>query len=340
MKERSLLLVLGLLSCLWPVYGSLAEPETNPTIEALPSLQLDPTRVTVSGVSSGAFFAQQFHVIHSSLVKGSAPVAGGVFWCAQGDSKKAQADCMGQSGGVSVESSLEKARELEQANLIDPLQNFAKGRAFVFHGQKDGVIHPGHSDHSLQFYRSFMEEERVRRVKNEEAGHGFPTIDFGNACAQLGLPWMLKCGVDLASDVLAFLEETEGKASSAGQMVDFDQKEFGGPDQYLYPWGSLYIPDACKQGGCGLHIAFHGCQMNPDYIQKKFIENAGYQKPANLKGVVVLFPQVAKGKGNPFGCWDWFGFAGSDYVTKNGVQVRAVKAMIDRLMAQKSGVNE
>jgi poly(3-hydroxybutyrate) depolymerase len=32
---------------------------------------------------------------------------------------------------------------------------------------------------------------------------------------------------------------------------------------------------------------------------------------------------------NPKGCWDWWGYTGSDYHTRNGVQVRAVRAMID-----------
>src|SRR6187402_3906001 len=39
--------------------------------------------VTVSGISSGAFFAHQFHVAYSGLVKGAAMVAGGLYACAE-----------------------------------------------------------------------------------------------------------------------------------------------------------------------------------------------------------------------------------------------------------------
>jgi poly(3-hydroxybutyrate) depolymerase len=39
--------------------------------------KLDPTAITVSGISSGAFFAHQFHVAFSGLVKGAAMVAQG-----------------------------------------------------------------------------------------------------------------------------------------------------------------------------------------------------------------------------------------------------------------------
>ena len=44
--------------------------------------KLDPGSITVSGISSGAFFAHQFHVAYSSLVKGAGLVAGGLYRCA------------------------------------------------------------------------------------------------------------------------------------------------------------------------------------------------------------------------------------------------------------------
>src|SRR5215217_4360237 len=40
-------------------------------------------RVTVSGISAGAFFAHQFHVAYSGLVKGAGLVAGGPYACAE-----------------------------------------------------------------------------------------------------------------------------------------------------------------------------------------------------------------------------------------------------------------
>jgi hypothetical protein len=46
-------------------------------------VKLDPTAITVSGISSGAFFAHQFHVAFSGLVKGAAMVAGGLYACAE-----------------------------------------------------------------------------------------------------------------------------------------------------------------------------------------------------------------------------------------------------------------
>jgi poly(3-hydroxybutyrate) depolymerase len=48
----------------------------------LPTLCIDSEAVSVSGVSSGAFFAHQFHVAHSARVMGAAIFAGGPYLCA------------------------------------------------------------------------------------------------------------------------------------------------------------------------------------------------------------------------------------------------------------------
>jgi hypothetical protein len=34
---------------------------------------------------------------------------------------------------------------------------------------------------------------------------------------------------------------------------------------------------------------------------------------------------------NPRGCWDWWGYTGTDYATKTGVQIVAIVAMVERL---------
>jgi hypothetical protein len=34
---------------------------------------------------------------------------------------------------------------------------------------------------------------------------------------------------------------------------------------------------------------------------------------------------------NPKGCWDWWGYSGANYHTKEGVQIKAVVGMIEQL---------
>jgi hypothetical protein len=57
--------------------------------------------------------------------------------------------------------------------------------------------------------------------------------------------------------------------------------------------------------------------------------------------MIVLYPQARSRYGlalgawkyimNPKGCWDWWGYSGADYHTKEGVQIKAVAAMIEQL---------
>jgi poly(3-hydroxybutyrate) depolymerase len=74
---------------LWPAAGSadhdrIPDPAPRSTAARLPSgLRLDRGAVTVSGLSSGGFFAHQFHVAHSALVAGAGIVAGGPYGCVE-----------------------------------------------------------------------------------------------------------------------------------------------------------------------------------------------------------------------------------------------------------------
>src|SRR4051812_26945895 len=79
----------GAAAALGFVVAVLAPLESRPDHAHIPvgPLQaynkLDPSSVTVSGLSSGAFFAHQFHIAYSSLVKGAGMVDGGLYRCAE-----------------------------------------------------------------------------------------------------------------------------------------------------------------------------------------------------------------------------------------------------------------
>lgn len=88
--------------------------------------------ITVSGISSGAHMAQQFHTAFSSEVSGVGIIAGGPFWCAQGKSFNALYRCMSTSlGAPRVEDSLAEAKKLEQSGAIDSLIHLKDSRVYV-----------------------------------------------------------------------------------------------------------------------------------------------------------------------------------------------------------------
>jgi poly(3-hydroxybutyrate) depolymerase len=115
--------------------------------------------------------------------------------------------------------------------------------------------------------------------------------------------------------------------------------------------GWLYVPAACKTGTrCRLHVALHGCEQGQDYLPlhsppggglfygETFVRHAGYARWAETNRIVVLFPQAVSIPGlNPNGCWDWWGYTDSHFADNRGVQMRAIRNMIDRLA---SGANQ
>jgi poly(3-hydroxybutyrate) depolymerase len=65
-------------------HDEIAYPPPQSTANKLqPIPDLDRTGITVSGLSSGGFFAHQFHIAVSSLVHGVGIIAGGPFGCVE-----------------------------------------------------------------------------------------------------------------------------------------------------------------------------------------------------------------------------------------------------------------
>lgn len=52
---------------------------------ALPNFNVDIEQTSVSGLSSGGFMAVQFSVAYSAIIMGAGIIAGGPYYCAQGD---------------------------------------------------------------------------------------------------------------------------------------------------------------------------------------------------------------------------------------------------------------
>jgi len=96
----------------------------------------------------------------------------------------------------------------------------------------------------------------------------------------------------------------------------------------------VYVPSNCSKinSGCRVHVSFHGCRQTIANIKSDYYLKTGYNGWAEANNIIVLYPQAKNTTFNPNGCWDWWGFTGSNYATKKGVQVAAVKNMVDHLM--------
>lgn len=334
-------LIAGLLSMTGHAAANAAEA-------TLPKLQLDPSRTTVSGLSSGAFMAHQLHIAYSDHVAGAALIAGGPYHCAQGSLQTALSSCMTPlaSKGPDVAALARHAAEAAKSGAIAPLSGLAGDRVLILHGKADQTVAESLSADTGTLYRTLTAFADPPLALREDLARGFthtfPTIDAGASCETATAPYVGKCGFDAAA---AIFESLYGKppqavpAQAGGELRTFAQDALrpDGVDAFLAANGYVYLPRGCADGtkSCALHIAFHGCQQNADTVGEAFVKDAGYNRWADAYDVVVLYPQARASMAplNPKGCWDWWGYGGANYDARDGVQLRAVAAMAAALGA-------
>jgi poly(3-hydroxybutyrate) depolymerase len=302
----------------------------------LPALNANPAGVTVSGVSSGGYMAVQMHVAHSASIAGAGVIAAGPYYCAHGSVIAALYACTKPGPWWPLPSTATLRAEtdaLSAAGKIDPVRHLSNARAWLFSGKNDRTVEPQVVVALRDFYAAY--QVSVALVSDKPAGHGMVTESYGQPCARSEPPFIVDCDYDAAGVMLRFLLGTQAAASKeTGRLLTFDQGREAA-EISLEATGYLYVPQRCEKERCRIHVAFHGCRQGAAEIGETFVREAGYNRWADAHGLLVLYPQAAKRFSpftwNPRGCWDWWGYTGPGYHTQAGAQVRAVKAMIDRL---------
>lgn len=290
--------------------------------------------ITVSGISSGGYMAVQFHVAHSAAVRGAAILAAGPYYCAENSMPLALGRCLSGAPEIPVERLTAVTGELAAAGRIDPVAGLAGDRLWLFHGARDGVVRPAVGVALTRYYRAYLAPGDLARATLPNAAHTFPTLESGGACGVSEPPFVGACGFDAAGALLAHLYgalEPRGAASD-GQLTVFDQRPYATAtgSRGLDAQGWLYVPRGCDgEARCRLHIVFHGCKQGASFVSDRFVRSTGYLEWAASNRIVLLFPQIAPGYQplNPNGCWDWWGYEGADYATRDGAQIGAVWRM-------------
>ncbi|CAL8116708.1 unnamed protein product [Orchesella dallaii] len=226
--------------------------------EKLQSYNVDRSTITVSGFSSGGGMAMQYHVAFSSEIQGAAIFDGAPFACYKVDFCK-------NPGKVVVSNLAKEITGLASTKKIDNESNLNGSKVFVFHGTKDTVVDPAFGHKLEKLYQVFGAV-----TKNEytiKAVHGFPTNFYGAACGSFSpaTHFINNCkyhGSNIAMKHLLGDSLASPASSAEGQLLQYDQTEFGGSAvSSMDPTGYVYIPTGCqdKTRQCKLHIAFHGC---------------------------------------------------------------------------------
>jgi poly(3-hydroxybutyrate) depolymerase len=308
---------------------------------ALPGLGADSAQVSVSGISAGAFMATQLQVAYSASLIGVGSIAGGPWNCSEGSMLTAQLDCMYMTSNVDPKALVSGLRKVAARKKVDSLDHLKTARVYLYNSPDDAVVHPPMNDKTKEFYEAFVDSANIKTETSIHSAHGFPTLDYGLACDKMDSPYINNCKFDGAGELLKHIYDqrqlTRGTADK-NSLTKFDQTEFGSVGIQLADYGYLYVPEACKTKGarCPVHVALHGCLQALENVKDDFVVHAGYNDWAEGSKIIILYPQAKSGSGNPNACFDWWGFTGDDYATKNGPQMKAIKAMIDRVLSQAS----
>jgi hypothetical protein len=351
----------------WICAAAMLSTDPAAAAAALGAFPVDPAQVSVAGISSGAFMANQLHVAHSAGIMGAAMVAGGLYGCAAIDvtptgvvalASQAVGACMSAPALLREPGAYrDMVAGLFRQGWIDDPAHLTGARVYLFTGRNDQVVNPATVELAARVYRALGVKAANIAFSDQriDAGHSWVTDGYGSACGANAAPYIDDCRYDQAGIELAALYGTlrPRAAAQTGRVVAFDQTAFvaGGAAAAngLSDTGYVYVPAACEPGAarlCRLQIVLHGCLQSAEIVNDVFYRHIGVNEWADTNGIIVLYPQahsttvqelavqnVLSGMNtNPNGCWNWWGYGfDTQYLTRQGVQVSAIWGMVRRL---------
>ncbi|MDN3522754.1 prolyl oligopeptidase family serine peptidase [Halomonas ramblicola] len=315
----------------------------------LPRLGVTGDATSVIGVSSGGYMATQLAVAWPERFAGLGVLAAGPWSCARGSLGLALGQCMTTRRGLPDPGDLElRLADYRERDQVGDAEALAELRAFVWHGGEDDTVDPALGEALSEQLAAWLAapDDQLRLRRDDGIGHGWP-VDAGSVAAEAselgdcrrgGGTHLLACDRDIAGAALAWLHGEQAPPADGeprGELRRFDQGDFDAKG--LDDAGYLFVPEGCESGECALTLALHGCSMGAEQIGEAFVRHNGLNAWAATNRRVVLYPQVETSLANPQGCWDWWGYAESTWQldplhdTREGTQVRALMAMLDRL---------
>ncbi len=306
--------------------------------------------------------AGQFQLAHSATVAGAAILAAGPYGCAESAGAEAfpffpaataanlaqaengcTADRLSGLGVLDSGALLRRASTLADQGKIDPLTGLKRAKVYLYAGAGDRTVAKPVVEAARNFYLAAgVPAENIEFVFKNPGGHAFLTADKGAACDNSAPPYVDNCGYDQAGAILRFLTGTLAPKGAARpeNFIAFAQRDYASSSATLADEGIVYVPSACRaEAYCRVHIVFHGCGQSRAQVGDAVIRETGFADWAETNKIVVLFPQAASSALNPYACWDWWGYTGLDFLTRDAPQIEAVEAMLTRL-AQAPAANK
>lgn len=252
--------LLSVLGAVIVLAGGANAQDTNSLDSLRTGLAIDKGKISVSGLSSGGYMANQFHIAHSEKIMGAGILAGGPYHCAGGrdtwckmnfmphDSCQAVVYCsmtgreaflpfLGPPGGQhAIDSTLAEAA----AGRIDAIANLKGDRVWLFSGTNDETIPPGVMNVLDGYYTVLFARAEIANPPTDlsyetgkEVPHAMIVDAPGGMSAQdcktedSGPPFMLDCDYDAAGELLTFIYRLDQNTAPAAIKPDHGDWEKG-----------------------------------------------------------------------------------------------------------------
>ena len=290
--------------------------------DPLPALTIELARTSVSGLSSGAYMAGQFHLAFSSTLVGAGIIAGGPYGCAQGQLVLALTRCMQTN-----QRPPDPAALLDDAQSSPPRAPSIRSRTSPTTGSTSSPAPPT-GPCCRRWRRACRSSTRwpASRPRTSATTTPCPRATASSPrTARCPAPGRRRPTSTTATSTrpAIVLEQIygalnpRGRGGRATRSIRPDRLLGRGRGQQLAATGRVYVPASCAEGAtCRVHVAFHGCQQSEALVGDAFTVGTGFNRWAETNGIVVLYPQAQDGPGNPNGCWDWWGY--TDRATRPG----------------------
>ena len=289
--------------------------------------------------------ASQIAVAHSRTVRGVGVFAGGPFYCVGIVPRRAERECM--TGAPDPAASRREAERLAALKLVDPTDNLKQTRSWVLAGSgRRGGFRGGGASHVPVLRRVQRDGRGVRGAAGPGARTADPRLRRRLQSYRVALPQQVRCrcrGGDAGPPAAI----RRARRRRPGPPADASTRTSSCPccgacgarprltRSGTFTFRSSARIDAaactshCTGAGRGRRRSATPSRATPATtpgprrtILSSCIRRCGRASRRSSRG---------GGRYNPRGCWDWWGYTGTDYATRNGVQIATIVAMVARL---------
>jgi len=162
-------------------------------------------------------------------------------------------------------------------------------------------------------------------------------VGIHNKCSVGWRPPIVNCQYDMAGEVLKWIlgsTAIQPRAKMVSTNLFFLEQAKYLPkgatlkNAALDERGLIYVPQQCRHQTplkCGIHVHYHPCGGSIRQVSTSYFLQNGLPQYAESNDMVIVYPQ-ATSAAIPEGaaCFDWNGYTGKDFDTRQGRQLRFV----------------